>query len=303
MSNDILKKIGKFLERNKGTIFTVLGAVGAVASVAEAIHATPKALQDLNEAVDEQEMLDNHEEFRNREIAPTMHPDEVVPIAKDEIGVKGIVKTCWKRYLPTALMTGASVSFILAGTGANARLNAAMAQALATVGSSLDIYQSQVVEVAGEEIAKQVDTAVAQKKLDKKPVEKQKKVPTAKPAVKQIGDGSMPQNEVVVSSGGYGVQLFYDALTGHYFRANGIEEVRRHQNDFNQMMIERSDWGTLNDWCDELGVTGCLFGDWLGWDCNHLLELRFSSMIASNGEACIVVDYNTNGPDDFIWFN
>lgn len=178
-----------------------------------------------------------------------------------------IVKVTWRCYIPTALWTATTISCIIGANSISLKRNAAISGMYALTEKAFKEYREKVLDVVGERKEEKVRDALSQDYLDRDPLSKK---------------------DVIVL--GNGDTLFYDSLSGRYFKTN-IEKVRQVQNNFNHTLLsEMSE--TLNELYYELGLEGTELGKGMGWTTEYgLLEIRFSSKIAEGGIPCIVLDY------------
>lgn len=174
----------------------------------------------------------------------------------------------WKLYVPTVISGAASIACIIGANSVNSKRQAALASLYALSETALKDYKEEVVAHLKPKQLDAVQEGLVNKKLEDHPV---------------------IDNEVILTERGN--QLCYDTMSSRYFRSD-IETIRRIQNDINEDCI-KSDWMTLNDFYFSLGLQGVKYGDEWGWSAaDQLLDITFTSSIASNGEACIVVDYD-----------
>lgn len=185
------------------------------------------------------------------------------PLTKVEI-----VKHTWKCYIPTVAMGAASAACIIGGQSVSLRRNAALAGLYAFTDNTLKEYQDKVIETVGEKKNADIIDGMAKDIVDQNPV-----------------------NELNVIRAG-GDHLCYDPLTGRYFRSD-IELINRAVNNLNKCLIDDR-YETLNDFYYLLGLpeVDSIVGEDLGWNTDKLLNLGFSSQLASNGEPCIVLRYD-----------
>jgi hypothetical protein len=97
----------------------------------------------------------------------------------------------------------------------------------------------------------------------------------------------LENKEVIVT--GKGETLFYDSLSGRYFK-NDMENIRKAQNDFNSELLTEM-YKPLNEFYHYISLQDTELGKNLGWDTDGLLDIHFSAKIASNGVPCIVLEY------------
>jgi hypothetical protein len=174
----------------------------------------------------------------------------------------------WKFYIPTAASSVLTIAAIIGSNHISMRRNAALLSLYSVADQALKEYQDKVVEMIGQKKEEKIRDEIAKDKLDNNPL-----------------DG----REVIIT--GKGNCLFYDTLSGRYFRSD-LETVRRIQNDFNELLFNDM-FLPLNDLYDMLGLENTDMGRRAGWDVqNGKLEIQFSAKIATDGEPCIVLSYS-----------
>ena len=123
-------------------------------------------------------------------------------------------------------------------------------------------------ETYGEKKEKEVRNAIAKDKIEKNPVS---------------------SNEVILTK--KGDTLCYDALSGRYFKSD-IEKLKRCMNEINRQILNDGS-ASLNDFYYEIGLDSIKIGDDLGWDTRQgLVDIDFSSQLASDGTPCLVLDFS-----------
>ncbi len=245
------KRVGRFLKRKSPVILTGIGIAGMVTSTVMAVKATPKALALIEiQNMREEEGLDE-------------------PMTKVDV-----VKLTWKCYIPSAAIGVVSIACLISANTVNGTQKAALATAYALSETTLHTYKDKMVELIGEEKAKEVQTAVAQKTIERAPI-KDKEV-------------------IVTSKGDY---LCLEPMSGRYFKSD-IESIRRDANELNRQM-QTTLYVTLNDWYSQLGlkpVDGSI-GETMGWHIdNGLIDISFDACVAGDGAPCLVLEY-LSSPD------
>ncbi len=173
----------------------------------------------------------------------------------------------WKFYIPTAASSILTITAIIGANHISTRRNAALLSIYSIADQALKEYQDKVIETIGEKKEERIRDEIAQDKLDANPLE---------------------GREVILT--GKGIYLFFDTLSGRYFRSD-LETVRRVQNDFNELLFNDM-FLPLNDLYDMLGLEDTEMGRSAGWDVqNGKLDIQFSAKIATDGEPCIVLSY------------
>lgn len=178
-----------------------------------------------------------------------------------------VLKLTWKCYVPTAVTIISTSAAIIGSNSISIKRTAAAASALSLTETAFKEYKSKVVETIGEKKDRAIDDAVAQEKIDANPVSK---------------------NTIVQT--GAGDQLFYEVISGRYFN-HDIERIRKIQNDINQSVINGRDNISVNDVYYRLGLATTALMDEIGWNTSNMLEFRFTTKLADNGRACVVLGY------------
>lgn len=253
---NVLNASKQFLTKNSTTILMGLGAVTAVSSVAMAIKETPKAITKMYEAA--------------KEIDPDT-PIESVLYPKtdlyDKIGWKETLKSTWKCYIPTVLLAGTSLTCFFAAMHITSGKVVALSSAVAASQQIAEKYQREVIDIIGKDKERDIRKKVNESNISETPV-------PSKSGLVVFGSGDT---------------LVFDEVSGRYFLSDK-ESIRTAMNDFNQQVI----WGStqdLNDWYDVVGLEQITIGEYLGWNADRLMDISFDSMIAPNGEPCIVLNY------------
>lgn len=192
------------------------------------------------------------------------------PEVKDDILEEA--KLTWKVWLPVGIMAGASIACIAGATHISAARQAALASAYLISENALSEYKDQVLEQLGPNKSKKLENNIIQEQVSAHPV---------------------PEEELIKYTG-HGNTLFYDALTGRYFRAS-VESLKRIENEINAHLLDEN-WISLNDIYYEIGldtISPCV-GDEFGVDLhfNGFLDMGYDAMLAPNDEPCVVITIN-----------
>jgi hypothetical protein len=100
-------------------------------------------------------------------------------------------------------------------------------------------------------------------------------------------DTPMATSQVFIT--GAGETLCYDSYTGRYFKSD-MEAIRRAQNDINAQIF-REMYASHNDFYKLVGLEKVTYGDEIGWNAENLLDIEFSSHLASDGKPCLCIEY------------
>lgn len=248
----ILKATRSFknsLVKHSPEIMVGIGIAGMISATIMAVKATPKAIRLIDEKKEE--------------------------LKVDKLASMDVIKTTWKCYLPTVLVSGGSIMCLIFASSVNLKRNTALATAYSLSESALQTYQQKVVEVIGEKKEQSVRDSIAQSKIKSSPVSYQ---------------------EVVIVEKGN--TLCYESFTGRYFKSD-IERIKKKVNDLNRTM--RTDmYISLNDFYYELGLSPVKIGEFVGWNIEKgYIDLNYSSQLTDDGNPCLVIDFNERPVYDF----
>lgn len=149
----VLKGVPKVIKRHSPEILTGIGIAGMIFASVNAVKATPKALQ----LVDEKEIKEG-KRLTNSEI----------------------VKTTWKCYVPAAVTGVCSIACLIGASSVNAKRNAALATAYTISETALKEYKEKAVEVVGTKKEQAIRDAVAKDKLEKANVQNREFIATGR---------------------------------------------------------------------------------------------------------------------------
>ena len=110
-------------------------------------------------------------------------------------------------------------------------------------------------------------------------------------------DKKIPIRRMMVVFGNLQDESFeqYDLFTN-------IDKINKAVNEINRR-INQELYVSLNDLYEELGLEGTTLGGVLGWNSNDgLLEVHFSSHLASDGVPCLALDFNNLPKYDYDRF-
>ena len=152
---------------------------------------------------------------------------------------------------------------------------AAIATAYSVSQKHLEEYQDKVVEMFGEDKAKEVKDKIAQDKVEK-----------------------LDKDDTRIERTGFGDYLCVDLVTGRQFRTTQERVYQAFKRISDNLVSEPTQ--TLNDLYNELNLASCASGNLLGWTTNNWpLEPTFSTTLADSGEPCLAVDYDIEQVYDF----
>ena len=189
-----------------------------------------------------------------------------------------VVKVAWKPYIPAAITGVVSTACLVGASSVNLRRNAVLATAYKLSENALTEYREKVVETIGKKKEKDIRNSIDKDRIEKNPV---------------------GRNEVFIT--GRGETLCYDHTSGRYFKSD-IDKIKKAVNEVNRKMLSET-YISLNEFYDELGLSGISIGEKMGWNTDMgLIELHFSSQLDENGTPCLVIDYEIPPKYDFDRF-
>lgn len=193
-----------------------------------------------------------------------------------ECTVKEKVKAAAPCYVRTVVTAGLSTAALICSERINHKRNVALASAYAISELALKDYQNKLLETAGEKGVQKVIDGVADDKLKQNPIE---------------------NNEAIIT--GRGDTLCYDSISGRYFYSD-IELIRQTVNNLNKQLIEEQ-FISQNELFYELGMEPTGSGYELGWSYSQgLIEIMFSSKLATNGKPCLVLQYRVQPKASYL---
>ncbi len=183
--------------------------------------------------------------------------------------------TYGKIYIPTIGFGVSAIACIYAGQFMYLKRLGAVAAAYKLTESAYKDYKDEVLDILGEKKEKQVKDKVAQKKVNEStPCE----IADVKP----------------------GKSLCYDTVFGRYFESD-IESIRQAVNSLNYDLSQGvSDYITLNEFWDAIGLQPTNMGDRLGWHASFgLIEVSYSSTLTLDGVPCVAISYEVTPGYEF----
>ena len=174
----------------------------------------------------------------------------------------------WPLYIPTVVSAAGTIGCVIGVNAIHTRRYAALMGLYNLTDTALRDYKEQIEELLGPRKAEKLDNAVTQAQVDKNPVS---------------------TSEVFLT--GRGEVLCYETISGRYFSSD-MESLRRAQNDANAQIISDM-YFSLNDLWELFGLKPTSFGEDVGWNLDHLIDLRFAGTIADDGRPCIAIEYKT----------
>lgn len=247
--SQIIKNVDLVLRKNSTTILTGVAISGTVSTAVLSARAATKAAVVLE--------VDYHETLGGTSDTPI---DEIIA----SYDVRERFLRTWTCYIPPVAVGTATVLAVIGLNTEHNRRNAALVGAYTVLDKGFTEYKEQVTEVLGEKKERAVRDTIAQKSVEE----------------------NQPTREVLMV--GEGEVLFYESLTGRYFKST-MESVRRAQNDINQQILFEN-YASKNDWFSEIGLPRTSDGDDFGWTQTQKIEAQYSAVLI-DGKPAISIGY------------
>lgn len=197
-----------------------------------------------------------------------------------ELTNQEVLETNWKYYVAPALLWAGSVaSLCFAAKGYDKSIKS-LAALYAASETARKNFEDATKEKFGERKYDEIREEVAQKTLDTHPI--------ADSAVIDTGHGSF---------------LCYDTLSGRYFRCCA-DHIKRAVNYFNNEICTRKCGLSYNDLFEEISTEfdSIILGEDVGWGPHKgIADIHYTTKLASNGEPCLVMEYNIPPYRHYDW--
>lgn len=144
----LVKTIQTSVVKHSPEILTGIGVAGMVTTTIFAVKVTPKALDLIAKAEDENDTYGDGE-----------------PLTKIEI-----IRVAWKPYIPAALTCIASIACLIGASSVNFRRNAALATAYKLSEAALTEYKDAVIDTIGEKKEQAVKEKISKNRVEQNPV-------------------------------------------------------------------------------------------------------------------------------------
>lgn len=261
--NNLVKeanKIPTLADKNAPILLTIAGIVGVGLTVVSAVKATPLAIDKMDD-----ELCNRYEHNKiDYEDLPMSVNREDMRFRFEELGVKQIVKSCWKCYVPTAILGALSITaFVGSYKVSTARLTAMTAMYELT-SNAYERYRQNVEKHVGPKI---------ERKIEK---EERDKVASS---VDQSKLDGLPE----------GKEVCIDMYTGNIFYSTR-EDVLQAVSKIKDKFLTGEMFVSLNEFYDEVDADHVGVGDEVGWTPDTSIDIAFDSLLR-NGKPCLTINY------------
>jgi hypothetical protein len=184
-----------------------------------------------------------------------------------EMSLKEKAQNNWQNFIPATISGAATIACVIGANQIGARRNAALLGAYTLADTAFREYKDEVVTQLGKVKERKITDEIQKRDITEHPVK---------------------DAQVIITGGGD--QLCYDTLTGRYFKSD-VESLRRAENEVNRRVLQDM-YASHNEFYELIGLASTIVGDELGWNIDNVLELVFTSHLASDGTPCIAVGYS-----------
>lgn len=191
---------------------------------------------------------------------------------KDKLSFKETLHISWRDYLPVVVGTAISVPCIILGNNVSSKRTAAIATAYTISETALQEYREQTKEIVGAKKEQEIHEGISQKRVDK------------------------TYNDSTVVLTGAGDSLFYEPITGRYFKSNW-NKITKCANELNSESISNiSGVITLAEWFEAIGLKPTDISDTLGWSVlDHgqegIIDISIDATLTVDNEPCGAIYY------------
>jgi Family of unknown function (DUF6353) len=176
-------------------------------------------------------------------------------------------------FIPPVITGGATIAAIIMSNRISAQKAAALAAAYGLAERNLSEYKEKVAEKLTGPKQKAIDDELAQEAVSRT-------------------DG---YGQIVVIEG---TQLCFDKPTGRYFPSS-MENLRSAVNTINAEIL-KADYVRASVFYEEIGLPATTWSDDVGWNTDHLLDLKYTTVLSPDNRPCIAIDFVTLPVVDYI---
>lgn len=223
-----------FLRNNKSTILMAGGVILTICAVGEAIRATSKA----KDIIDELE----YEKFEDLGA-----PEE--PNVDCRLDKKEVLRGVWKCYIWTGLLLSGAVTCCICSHVSSNKTIGAMSMAYASLLETYNTYQDNVRKIVREKDIRAIDHNVVHDII-----QEDKKI---------IPESAQRKTFVISDETQICFRDAYSAKGTGYFKMT-MNDARIAVSKFNKWLMD-NEKASLNDWYDFIGLGHSELGDNLGW--------------------------------------
>lgn len=198
--------------------------------------------------------------------------DEAELLSPEPLTQADKARLTWLCYAAPAVTGVSTIASVVGVHWIHNKRNAALAGLYAVTSGKLDDMREEAEKMLGTKKTQALNDALAQKAIDKNPVE---------------------NNEVIILD--EPSSLCMDKQSGRYFMGS-VPKIEKAVAAINLQIVEDGD-ASLNDFYELLGLPSIPIGERFGWNTNKI-DAEFGSGITSDGRTAVVVDFRTEPEDN-----
>lgn len=188
--------------------------------------------------------------------------DEAETEKGDDLTTTEKVQLTWLCYAAPAITGASTIACVVGVHSIHNKRHAALAGLYAVTQGKLDDYREKAEELLGSKKTQDLNNAVAQRAVDKNPVN---------------------DKEVLIITDG--TELCYDDWSGRYFMGS-VNKIESSLNATNRKLLDDGQV-SLNEFYDGLGLSDITMGDRFGWSGPDQVEARFGSVTTPDGRPAV----------------
>jgi len=183
------------------------------------------------------------------------------------------IQLTWLCYAAPALTGASTIACVVGVHTIHNQRHAALAGLYAVTQGKLDDYREKAEELLGAKKTQDLNNAVAQRAVDKNPLN---------------------DKEVLIVTDG--TELCYDDWSGRYFMGS-VNKIEGAVLELNRKLVNDGE-ASLNSFYDTLGLSSITMGDRFGWSGADQVDVRFGNTTTSDGRPAISFWFHSEPKDN-----
>jgi len=188
---------------------------------------------------------------------------------QDQLMGKEKFEMLWRLYIPALSTAAVTCACIVGANRIGTRRTAAVAAAYTISERAMSEYKHKVIEHIGTGKEQKVRDEIAQERVTR--------------AAEKI--------QPLVIANPDGTNLCYDSWSGRTFVCD-METIRSAVNSINEQILH-SDYATVSEFYDLIGLEDNSISGDMGWNNNKTLEIQYSTVLHNEKIPCLVIDFAT----------
>jgi len=254
------------VSENATVLLTAGGVVGTVATAVLAGRGGIKYAQILREKQETKMVEENDMTL----LGDVLYNDDVSLPAIDTVEK---LKIAAPYFIPPIVVGGVTITSIIMAHRMSSAKIAALAAAYGLAESQLGYYREKITEKLTGPKKQAIEDEIAQERVNK----------TSGHEVVIVGDGEV---------------LCYDEPTGRYFNST-MENIKAAVNATNAEILN-AEYVRATFFYEELSLPATTWTDEVGWNREHLMDLKYSTVLSPDGKPCIAINFTVLPKLDYI---